>query len=158
MAKSISDKAESYAYRLLNYRPRTEQEIRDKLKKKDFSEELIGTLISKLKERSLIDDRNFARLWIESRMQSSSHGFLRIRHELLQKGIDKNIIEDIAEQFKRDFDEPDMAKGLVEARIKSVCGLHKDKARQRLYSYLKRRGFSDSVIYKAINEAYADTQ
>ena len=158
MAKSISTKAESYAYRLLNYRPRTEQEIRDKLKKKGFTGDIIDCLVCKLKDRSLIDDHNFARLWIESRMQSSSHGFLRIRHELRQKGIDKNIIEDIAEQFKKDFNEPDMAKRLVEARLKSVCGLHKDKARQRLYSYLQRRGFSDSIIYKAINEAYADTQ
>ena len=158
MTKSISTKAESYAYRLLSYRPRTEQEIRDKLKKKGFTGDIIDCLVSKLRDRSLIDDHNFARLWIESRMQSSSYGFLRIRHELRQKGVDKNIIEDIAEQFKKDFNEPDMAKRLVEARLKSVCSLHKDKARQRLYSYLQRRGFSDSIIYKVINEAYADTQ
>jgi regulatory protein len=158
MAKSISDKAESYAYRLLNYRPRTELEIRDKLKKRGFAEDIIDCLVLKLKEKSLVDDYNFARMWVKSRIQGNNHGFFRIRQELLEKGIDKDTIEDVVQLLNKDFNEYDTAKQLIESRLKSVCGLDKDKAQRRLYSYLKRRGFSDSVIYKVINETYADTQ
>jgi regulatory protein len=158
MAKSIPDKAELYAYRLLNYRPRTELEIRDKLKKRGFAEDIIDCLVLKLKEKSLVDDYNFARMWVKFRMQGNNHGFFKIRQELLEKGIDKDIIEDVLQLLKKDFNEYDTAMQLIGPRLKSICGLDKDKAQRRLYSYLKRRGFSGSIIYRVINEAYTDTQ
>jgi regulatory protein len=158
MAKSIPDKAESYAYRLLNYRPRTELEIRDKLKQRGFAEDIIDCLVLKLKEKSLVDDYNFARMWAKYRMQGNNHGFFKIRQELLEKGIDKNTVEDIEQLLKEDFNEYDTAKQLIMPRLKSMGGLDKDKAQRRLYSYLKRRGFSSGTIYKVINEAYTDTQ
>ena len=158
MENSISTKAESYAYRLLNYRPRSEQEIRDKLKKRGFAEEIIDCLVLELKNRSLIDDYNFARLWMKSRLQSSGQSFSNVRRELLRKGIADDIIEDVTAQIEKDFNEYDIAKGLIEMRLRLVQGLDRHKAQYRLYGYLKRRGFSDNIIYKVINEAYADTK
>jgi regulatory protein len=158
MAKNIRDKAKSYAYRLLNYRPRTELEIRDKLRQRGFSEDIVDNLVLQLKEKSLVDDYNFARMWAKYRMHGNNHGFFKIRQELLEKGIDKNTVEDIEQLLKKDFNEYDTAKQLISSRLKSMCGLDKDKAQRRLYSYLKSRGFSGSTIYKVINEAYADTQ
>ena len=158
MVNSISDKAKLYAYRLLNYRPRSEQEIRYKLKEKGFAEEIIDCLVVELKSRSLIDDYDFARLWAKSRLQSSGRSFSNIKRELLIKGIAEDIIENVIARLRNDFNEYDIAKRLIEIRLRSVLGIDKDRAQHRLYSYLKRRGFSDSVIYKVINETYTDTE
>ncbi len=71
MINNILAKARLYTYRLLNYRPRSEQEIRDKLKKRDFGEAIIDSIVLELKNRSLIDDYNFARFWAKSRLQAN---------------------------------------------------------------------------------------
>jgi len=74
------------------------------------------------------------------------------------KGIAEDIIEAVIARFKEDFNEYDMARQLVEARCRLVRGIGEDKARYRLYSYLKRRGFSDTVIYKVLDESYTYTR
>jgi regulatory protein len=158
MSNSALDKAKSYAYRLLNFRPRSEQELREKLRNRGYSKDIISHIVSDLKSRALIDDYVFAQLWTKSRLQDSGHSLFRIRQELIAKGITREIIEDILAQGGQDFDELDIAVKLISKRVTLVRNIEKDKAMQRLYSYLKRRGFSSNIIYKAINEAYANTQ
>ncbi|TRZ49589.1 MAG: regulatory protein RecX [Dehalococcoidia bacterium] len=158
MVNSVLDKARSYAYRLLNYRPRSEQEIRYKLKEKGFAEEAIDSLVLELKNRFFIDDYDFAKLWARSRLQSSGQGFSNIRRELVIKGIAEDIIENVMTMLEDDFDEYDMAKGLIKTRFRPVPGINKGREQHRLYAYLKRRGFSNNIIYKVINETYADTK
>jgi regulatory protein len=154
METDIIKKARSYAYRLLNHRPRSEKEIRQKLYCKGFSKRVIDNILSDLKDKSFVDDNCFARLWMESRLQSSGQGFFKIKHELFQKGISEDIIENVTEQLKGSFDEYDIAAGLVQRRLAAIKGLDSDKARQRLYCYLKRRGFSGNTIQRVLDETH----
>ena len=85
------DKAKSYVYRLLNIRLRSEQEVEAKLKLRSFSASVIGDTIDYFRDIQLIDDRQFARKWIESRL-NRLFGANRIRYELQKKGISKNIL------------------------------------------------------------------
>jgi len=107
-----------------------------------------------LKEGGLVDDKRFAKLWARTRSQLSPRGFSLIRMELLSKGIDRDIIDHTLDELKEDFDEEEIARGLFNSRLRLVKGLDRAKAKQRLFGYLKRRGFSSNTIYKLLNEAY----
>ncbi|MFA5068806.1 MAG: regulatory protein RecX [Candidatus Omnitrophota bacterium] len=157
MKIDVIDRARLYAISLLNYRPYSEMEIRQRLKKKGFPPKVIDDLISDFKEKSLINDEKFSMLWARSRLQSQGQSFYKIKKELLSKGIDRQIIDSITRGLEQEFSEKETAARLTAKRLAGLKGIDIDKAKRRLYSYLMRRGFSNSVVFEVINEAYPDT-
>ncbi|MDD5504881.1 MAG: regulatory protein RecX [Candidatus Omnitrophica bacterium] len=158
MKIDVFDRARLYAVSLLNYRPRTEAEIRQKLKKKGFPAHVINSLVADFKEKSLIDDKKFSMLWTRSRLQGQGHSFRKIKRELLLKGVDRQLIDNTAVGLKQEFSEMEIALKLSANRMASFKGIDAGKAKRRLYSYLMRRGFSNSIVFEVINEAYPDTR
>jgi len=57
----------SYAIKLLSIRLRSEEELRIRLKRKGFEEKDIENTIKELKELNLLDDREFARVFYETK-------------------------------------------------------------------------------------------
>lgn len=141
----LPQKAKEYAFLLLKFRPRSEKEIYERLKRKKFSETVIKETISFLRQRSFIDDDYFARAWIESRLKRSL-GLRRIRQELKLKGIAKELIDNHAEELKKDYPERDIVLKLAVERFGRLKALQPQKAKRRIYSYLLRRGFSPDII------------
>lgn len=152
--QALEARARSYADRLISYRPRSEKELSKRLKDKGYSCQIINRIINGLKEEGLIDDKKFAKLWARMRSHTSPRGPSLIKMELLSKGIDRETVEDVVENLKKDFNEEEIARELFKKRLRLVKGLDRTKAGQRLFGYLKRRGFSSEVIYKLLNEAY----
>ena len=63
------DRAKSLAYRLLEYRSRSEKELAARLKLKKISGRVITRVISDLKRISLINDEEFARAWVRESLK-----------------------------------------------------------------------------------------
>jgi regulatory protein len=112
-------KARNYAFLLLKYRPRSEYEIRWRLKRKKFDEAVIKETISFLKEREFIADEGFTRAWIESRLKKPL-GLNRIRSELKLKGIDKQIIESQINRIKEQYNEEGIISQIIKTRIERL--------------------------------------
>ncbi|GAG50789.1 unnamed protein product, partial [marine sediment metagenome] len=83
--KDKNDKAVTYAYRLFSVRPRSEKELRERLSGKGFGGATACKVISFLKDKNIIDDLRFARLWVESRMRANPKGDMALERELRQK-------------------------------------------------------------------------
>ena len=77
-------KAKKIVFRLLKFRMRSEQELRDKLSIKNLPIPIAEQAIRYFKYCELIDDRLFARQWTSSRMKKP-FGFGRIRLELQKR-------------------------------------------------------------------------
>ena len=150
MKKDKHAKATAYAYRLFAIKPRSEKELRDRLYKKRFRRAIIEDVISLLKEKNIIDDLKFARLWVESRMRLSPKGDMLIKKELREKGIELSIIEKALSEKKED--EGSIVKALAEKKLSSLRKLPREKARKRLFDFLARRGFDFDVINDTISE------
>lgn len=145
------EKAREYAFLLLKFRLRSEKELLQRLRQKGFSEELCHDTVNFLKDREFIDDRVFARGWVASRLRRP-FGLRRIKQELAQKGLDKEIIEDTFAQAKVDYDEGSIVRRLAERRFSKLKGIEPLKAKQRVYAYLMRRGFSPDLIREIIDK------
>ncbi len=144
---SIS-KAYERAVRFLGTRPRSVEEVRRKLREHDVAPTVIEIVISRLQDMGYIDDEAFARFWLQNRDEHSPRGHAALRFELRQKGIDDTIIETILD----DFDSSDAALRAAHQKVRSLRHIHDAYTfRQKLGSYLLRRGFSYDVVQPVVN-------
>ena len=122
------------ALNYLNYRIRTESELRRYLRKHSVTEENINILIERLKENNLIDDEEFARQWVDNRIEFRPRSSKAIAFELRQKGIDYDVIQNVLQ----DVNDDQMAYLAGQRKAKQIGGLNKNDFQQKLYSYLSR--------------------
>ena len=147
----LSQKALEYAFLLLKYRLRSENEIRLRMKNKKFSQEVIDKTVLFLKEKRFIDDNIFAKAWVDSRIKRPL-GLRRIEQELKLKGVDKEVIQAQVARVKKDYAEEDIVKGIVQSRLKRLKAKDAQEIKRKMYAYLIRRGFSPEVVYDAVVE------
>ncbi len=144
-------RAKNYAFLLLKFRLRSEKEIYQRLKKKKFPEGIIQETLFFLRDKKFIDDNFFAKTWIESRLKKPL-GLRRIKIELRQKGIDKEIIDSQLSEIKKGYSEQEIVIKTAQQRLNKLKGIEPIKAKSRVYGYLLRRGFSPEVIIDTINQ------
>ena len=144
------DKARDYAFLLLKFRLRSENELVQRLKLKKIPEETIREVISFLKEKRFIDDNVFAKAWLNSRLKRPL-GLRRIRQELRQKGIDKAVIETEVGSVKN-YSEAETVLELAKERLGKLKAVEPIKAKRRVYEFLLRRGFSSQVVIDTLNQ------
>ncbi|MBT9131708.1 hypothetical protein B9J77_04055 [candidate division NPL-UPA2 bacterium Unc8] len=145
-------KAKECALRFLTYRQRSCKELSDRLKLKGYKNAVIKVVVQHLKELNLIDDRAFARLWAQARTYRKPIGKKLLSQELWQKGIATEIITEVCESIFAERSEENLALTLAHNRLKSYRNLDSLTCNRRLYSYLRRRGFSIEVISQAIEK------
>ncbi len=134
------------AYRYLNYRPRSEAEIKQRLLQRRFDTEAIEKTTAKLKEQNLIDDFAFAQFWKDNRLSFKPKSKRLIAKEL----SDKKVAGEIVEQVTRDIDDMDNACGLGRRRMHLLAHLDYPDFHRRLSNYLGYRGFSYEVIRRTV--------
>jgi len=146
----IKARAKNNAYALLRQRPRSEFEIRDRLKIKGYGGEIIDFVVESLRKIGEIDDARFAKLWIESRMHLNPVGDVVLRHELKHKGVAEAIIEDVLAKKAEEYDEYDVALNMAREQFERLKKLDRRKALKRVYDFLLRRGFKYDTVRKII--------
>ena len=156
MDESTSDqktllKSKNVVFRLLKIRQRSEKEIRDRLKFKKTPKNIIEKTVYYFKNLRFIDDRQFAKDWINARL-SKPFGLNRIRLELRQKGIEDTIIEEELALKKENYLEETIVSELVQRRFSRYKNLDKLKTKRRLFEYLIRRGFRIETINKVLRK------
>lgn len=140
-----------YALRLLKFRPRSEYELRQRLKRRGFSEPAIRETLLILKEKGLVDDPEFARIWVESRIKKPL-GINRLKQELRSKGLDRDLINQAIESVTSGYSEEGVIKDLVYRRWEKLKHISPQKAKRRIFLYLLRRGFSSDLIQEEIDQ------
>jgi regulatory protein len=142
------ERAYERALNFLSYRPRSEAEVRRNLHKKKVSEEIIEVVIERLTRTRLLDDREFARYWVENRLQFKPRGTRALRQELWQKGVPDAITSEVLENL----DEEAAARTVAETGARRLTRLEPQDFRRRLQAYMARRGFSYAVIKPLVEE------
>lgn len=145
LAKFDLTSAKEYAFLLLKFRLRSEAELLARLKQKGFSPELSQETVDFLKEKKFIDDRVFARSWVASRLKRP-YGLRKIKQELTQKGLAKEIIQSSIVCAKENYNESQIVSQLAQQRFSRIKNVEPLKAKSRVYAYLIRRGFASDLV------------
>jgi len=153
-AHDDGEQAHDQALNYLTYRPRSEAELEGYLARKGWDEAVVREVIERLKQAGLVDDREFARFWVENRQRFRPRGRMALRYEMKTKGLSE---EDISESLET-VDEETSAYALALVQVRKKAGLAPRELRQKLGQYLARRGFSYSVVATVLRRIAAEEQ
>ncbi|OGE64917.1 hypothetical protein A3I48_03760 [Candidatus Daviesbacteria bacterium RIFCSPLOWO2_02_FULL_36_7] len=142
-------------YRWFGIRQHSEKEVRDYFRvrrKEEISQLTVDSLVEVLKKKGLVNDLEFAKAWVEARRRSKQKGIRVIKAELYQKGIDKEIMEQVISGQVTGDSEEELAKQALEKKLKYWKNLNSLELKKKSYEFLARRGFEYDVIEKIIKK------
>lgn len=140
------------ALNFLSYRPRSEREVQDNLRKHNFPDDVIQDVIDRLRRNRLVDDNDFARLWVENRSDFRPRGRRALSAELRRKGIQAKIIDSVLE----DLDEGELAYQAAFKQSRKYQGLAWEAYRTKMIAFLARRGFSYGVAAPVVKKVWSE--
>ncbi|MCH2507329.1 MAG: recombination regulator RecX [Dehalococcoidia bacterium] len=140
-------RALSVALRYISYRQRSSSEVKSKLLEQHPTA-IVDLVLQRLEETNLLDDEQFAFQWVEFRNKIRPKSAIMLRRELAQKGVATDLIE------KAVVDVDDSHNAYIAAT--KFRGKRDPRTvnnfTEKLFSHLKRRGYSYTVIKRTIDE------
>lgn len=131
-------RARKRAMFLLEKMDRTESQLRNKLRQGFYGEDLIDDAIAYVKKYHYIDDNRYAQTYV--RYQKERKSKRQIKMDLMQKGVDREIIEQAIEAEYEPESEQELILKWIEKR-KYKIGESDIKEKQKMYQFLMRKGF-----------------
>jgi regulatory protein len=146
------------AIRLLEFRPRSVDELRRRLLQKGADESDVEAVVARLLEQKLLDDADFAEQFARGRVLGAGASRRRIVQELTRKGVAREIADSAVDGLmEREGIDPAAAIHRVAGKKwRSLAKLDDFTRRRRLYAFLARRGFSPDEIRTAMNALGAE--
>lgn len=161
LSESELEKLTNKVIKFISYRPRSRQEIIDRLYKytKDYKEKrekLIQLVLKEIEKKNLINDLEFAIWFVQQRQAHRPRSKRKLYSELLTKGLDKKTIQKSLKDTE--FNELKQLKKLLNKYLKrkstqkELPNQISKKLKNKLIKYLLRKGFSYNLIKQAIKD------
>lgn len=141
--------AKNAALRLLAVRARSEKEIVDRLREKEFDDLSIATVLDEFRSSGLVDDAAFARSYIRNALTLRPLGEIQLRRKLLLLGVPRTVVDDALRETLTDVDMVAVARHTALAfqrRLTSSAPGDPRTARNKISAHLARRGYSWPTI------------
>lgn len=146
------EEARERALGYLTVRPRSEQELRRYLAGKKYDSEIIDQVIARLGDVKLVDDRDFAKYWVENREGFKPRSKRALQYELRQKGVPQPEIN----RAVKKIDERTSAYRAAEPKARRWKDLDAQTFREKLSGFLARRGFDYGVTRETVNRLWQE--
>lgn len=152
-------RAKEILLRQLTAAARSRAQLAQKLAEKEISEETATRILDRYEDLGLIDDAEYAAMYVRSRSASRKLARPALRRELAQKGIDPETAQRALSQ-RTEEDEREDARALVRRRLRPERDLadpaQREKALRRLVAMLARRGYAPGVAFEIVRTVMAE--
>jgi regulatory protein len=142
------------AMNYLSYRARSSREVARHLTRKGYSKDLSRSVAQHLEKSGMINDAEFAAMFVRDRIKRRPMGRALLRRALHEKGIAPQLVEQVLNAALSDATQQEAAKELASKRLRlhqsSFAKLDHAHKRKRLHEYLLRRGFSNDIALKTV--------
>lgn len=149
--EDVLKQAKLKALSLLTDMDRTEEQLRQKLKQKLYSDDVIEQTIEYVKSFGYIDDEKYAKRFVENRKNRKSKQEIWV--QLSQKGVKREFIADALDACYTSDDAVEAIRHLAEKKHYSPENSD-DKEKKRIYDYLLRKGFYHEDIRQVIQVSF----
>ncbi|MEZ4700601.1 MAG: regulatory protein RecX, partial [Rhodothermales bacterium] len=140
-------RARRFTIAYLARRARTEHEVRDALRQRDFAGEVVDHAIERLKSLNYLDDADYARRYVDSRVKAKGYGPMRLRRELQRRGVAAALIEAAIAPLEASNELEEQALAQARGRLNRLRREPDErKRRKKLSDFLLRRGFDFDTI------------
>jgi regulatory protein len=148
-SEDAEQQAVDRALNFLSFRPRSREEVRRYLQRKETPPYIIEAALARLDRLDFVNDRTFVEFWVENRDKFSPRGSRALKNELRMKGVERDIVDELVD---KDQDE-ELALRAGRKKASSLAH-HPDMDyptfRNRLGAFLQRRGFGYEAVARAV--------
>lgn len=142
---------------LLDQRSRSRHELRERLLRAEFAEDLVDEVLDSLERASLVDDAAFAHEWVRQRATARGKSARALDLELREKGVASELRAEALSQITAE-DEEAQARLLAEKKARAVKAPpadrgEYDKQLRRVVGVLARRGYNSEMSMRIAREA-----
>ena len=131
------------------YQERCVKDISDKLRTFDIPEEEKTKILDYLLDNRFVNDERYAKAFVRGKVNQSGWGVNKIRFHLIQKGVDKDIIDEALGQT----DEEVYRRRLIEilkTKAKTVKADSDFEKKRKLAAYAIQKGFEGSLVWEVL--------
>lgn len=150
------DDPRAVALRLLAVRPRSTQELADRLRVKGFAPARVAEVLRELTEHGLLDDAQVALALIESALRRKPVGRKALLWKLRRLKIPAAVAEAALARAAPHAEEQVRARAAAEAKLTKLRqrqpGISWSALESRLGRFLLSRGFSSEVVHDLLDD------
>lgn len=142
--------ARAIALRRLGRMPQTASQLKTYLLGKSTPVDVAESVVARMADVGLIDDAEYARMWVRSRRLIKNAGDSLLRRELRQRGVAQDLVEDALTSEVADVRA--LALDLAERRWRALSRLQPEARRKRVVALLIRRGHNPGTAFAVVRE------
>ena len=133
------------------YQERCVKDVRDKLKTFDLPQEEKDEILDYLLDNRFANDERFAKCFVRGKINQSGWGVNKIRFHLMQKGIDKEIIDEALGQTDEEIYRQRLID-ILKTKSKIVKAANDFEKKRKLAAYAMQKGFEGNLVWDILKD------
>ena len=150
--RQLDSETELYeaAVRALMRRAYSVYEMKQLLGRRTEDDNLLRTVMDRLKRAKMIDDERFAKQFVRQRTEIRRQGKFRIARDLRARGVPDRHIEAALAESAKETDESAIVRQRLERKLRSFRGEVTENKIASMYRSLLRAGFSADIVRREL--------
>ena len=133
------------------YQERCVKDVSDKLKTFDILEEEKTKILEYLLDNRFVNDERFAMSFVRGKINQSGWGVNKIRFHLIQKGIDKELIDEALGQTDEEVYRQRLID-ILKTKAKTVKAATEYEKKRKLAAYAMQKGFEGNLVWEVLKD------
>ena len=133
------------------YQERCVKDVKDKLKSFDLPEKEKSKILDYLLDNRFVDNERFAKAFVRGKVNQSGWGVNKIRFHLMQKGIDKELIDEALGQTDEEVYRQRLID-ILKTKSKTVKAASDYEKKRKLAAYAMQKGFEGPLVWEVVKE------
>ena len=133
------------------YQERCVKDVKDKLKSFDLPEKEKTKILDYLLDNRFVDNKRFAKAFVRGKVNQSGWGVNKIRFHLMQKGIDKELIDEALGQTDEEVYRQRLID-ILKTKSKTVKAASDYEKKRKLAAYAMQKGFEGPLVWEVVKE------
>ena len=133
------------------YQERCVKDVKDKLKTYDIPQESKDEILDYLLDNRFVNDERFARSFVRGKVNQSGWGVNKIRFHLMQKGIDKDVIDEAFGQTDEEVYKQKLID-ILKAKSKTVKAETDFERKRKLAAFAMQKGFEGALVWEVLKD------
>ena len=137
------------------YQERCVKDVTDKLKSFDIPQKDKEKILDYLLNNRFVDDSRFAKSFVKGKINQSGWGVNKIRFHLIQKGIEKELIDEAVQTLDEEAYRRRL-QDILTCKAKTVKAANEFEKKQKLAAYAIQKGFEANLVWEVLKEDFVD--
>ena len=133
------------------YQERCVKDVKDKLKTFDIPQEEKTKILDYLLDNRFVNDERFAKSFVRGKVNQSGWGINKIRFHLIQKGIDKVLIDEALGQTDEEVYRQRLID-ILKTKSKTLKAATDFEKKRKLAAYAMQKGFEGNLVWEVMKE------